>query len=226
MRGLTLRCTRQPSAGFAICRLRVNSNVSHLMSPDDEAEIAEAMRLALRRARGYADFFGWAPNRDLEEQDVLVSLAESLTADSRSFFTSVAIRGRGNDPPDLEARDFSGRRIAFEITELVDGDAIRAYKQGRTYETAEWMRGKFQDCLSDLLVAKSQRFDKLKGAPYPGGYVVVVFTDETGLPRPTVEAFLREYRPPALPHVDQAFLVLSYDPSVKRCPYFTLAGDG
>lgn len=56
------------------------------MTPDDEAEIGDAMRAAIHRARGYADFFGWATNRDLEEQGVVTSLSESIEADNSLFF--------------------------------------------------------------------------------------------------------------------------------------------
>jgi hypothetical protein len=66
------------------------------MSPDDEAEIYEAMRAARLAARGYADFFGWATNRDLEEQGVVRSLTESLIAEEVLFFSKIKMRGRVN----------------------------------------------------------------------------------------------------------------------------------
>lgn len=196
------------------------------MSPDDQEEVSDAIRDSIRRARGYADFFGWAPNRDLEEQGVVTSLAESLEADGSSFFSAIAIRGRGNDPPDLEAIDNGGKRIAFEVTELVDGHAIQAFKNGRPYDFAEWDQQKFLSTLGSLLTAKNGRFHKLKGSPYPGGYVVVVFTDETALPKSVVEAYLQDHIFSGLTNVFRAFLLLSYDPSVEAYPYFELARDG
>jgi hypothetical protein len=80
------------------------ASVSHRMNSDDREEINEAIRAAMRKARGYADFFGWATNRDLRSK-VSDILAESLERSGSLFFSSVAIRGRGQDPPDLEARD-------------------------------------------------------------------------------------------------------------------------
>lgn len=195
------------------------------MQPDEQEELNAAIRAAIRRARGYADFFGWATNRDLEELGVLTSLAESLEADVSLFFTDVTIRGRGNDPPDLEARCSSGSRVAFEITELVDSQAIQTYLAGRPYESAEWNKEKFLSTLSTLLSAKNERFHNLKGAPYPGGYVVVVFTDEPELPCSTVAAYLQGHVFTGLRNVDRAFLLLSYDPTLKRCPYFELIKD-
>lgn len=195
------------------------------MSPEQQSEINDAIRAAIRKARGYADFFGWTTNRDLEELGVITSLAESMDPDGTLFFSQVAIRGRGNDPPDLEAQDKTGHRIAFEVTELVDEDAIKAFKNGRPYGTAEWSETKFIEALEDLLIAKNSRFGKLKDGPYLGGYVVVVFTDEPELPRQKVEHFLTGHLFSQMPNVSRAFLLLSYDPSVQRCPYFELARD-
>jgi hypothetical protein len=196
------------------------------MNSDDREEVNEAIRAAMRKARGYADFFGWATNRDLEEQGVVVSLAESLEEAGGLFFSSIAIRGRGEDPPDLEARDQAGQRIAFEVTELVDGKAIEAFKSGDRYDYADWSQQKFLSALGSLLSAKDSRFPKLKGTPYPGGYVVVVFTDEPALPRTTVESWLQGRSFPGLPHISRAFLLLSYDPTIEKCPFFELKTDG
>ena len=156
----------------------------------------------------------------------MTSLAESMEADASLFFSSIAIRGRGNDPPDLEALDSTGHRIGFEITELIDGEAIQAFKNGRPYDSAEWDIEKFLTTLGALLSAKNDRFHKLKGGPYPGGYVVIVFTDEPELPRTTVETFLSGHLFSGLSNIDRAFLLLSYDPAVQRCPYFELGKDG
>lgn len=196
------------------------------MTPDDETEIGKAMRAAIRAARGYADFFGWGTNRDLEELGVLTSLAESMEADGKLFFGSIRMRGRGNDPPDLEAIDLEARRLAFEITELVDGNAIKAYKAGQPYEWAEWTRSKFLAELNALLKAKNSKFQKLKDPPYPGGYVVVVFTDEPDLAHQTVEKYLETLSFAGLEKVDRAFLVLSYSPVLKRYPYYELTKCG
>ncbi len=75
------------------------------MTPDDEAEILALMRAARQRSRGYADFFGWKIDRDLEESGVLSSLAESMVVDGVDFYENVKSRRRPNDPPDCEALD-------------------------------------------------------------------------------------------------------------------------
>lgn len=209
-------CTR---ATVDHCKLR------HSMSSEQLSQISAEIRAAIRRARGYADFFGWATNRDLEEQGVITSLAESMDAEGALFFSQISLRGRGNDPPDLEARAKNGNRIAFEVTELVDGDAIKAFKGGRPFDSAEWDKAKFIGTLEGLLVAKNNRFEKLKGGPYTGGYVVVIFTGEPELPRLKVAKFLENHVFAGPPNISRAFLLLSYDPSIERCPHFELTID-
>jgi hypothetical protein len=192
------------------------------MSSEDEHAIAEAMRAAREKARGYADFFGWAINRDIEEQAVAGHLVASLRASGVPSFFEIKIRGRGNDPPDLEAVDPDGKRVAIEVTELVDSEAIKAYKEGRHYDWAEWNQSKFLASLTSLLEAKNARFPKLKESPYSGGYVVLIFTDEPELRYSTVKTFLAGHAFQGLNHVHRAFLLLSYDPSIGWCPYFEL----
>ena len=192
------------------------------MSPEDQVEIAKAMREARAKSRGYADFFGWGTNRDLEEWGVLTSLFESMEKDCALPYKDLRIRGRGNDPPDCEALDTSRRRVAIEVTELVDGNAIAASKVGEKYEVAEWERGKFLSTLSALLKQKDVKYPKLKEPPYEGGYTVVVFTDEPMLSAKVVRDYLDGHAFADLEYITEALLLVSYDPSEDCCPYFRL----
>ena len=110
------------------------------MTDDERREIVAAMREAIARARGYADYFGWRPNRDLEEAGVVQNLCESIELSGSKFLHSIIPRGRGNDPPDCEGRDFDQQRIAIEVTEIVSEEAIRAFKAGRVFDWASWSR--------------------------------------------------------------------------------------
>ncbi len=47
-------------------------------------------------------------------------------------------------------------------------------------------------------------------------------TDEPTLSRSVVQGYLDGHRFPTPKHVSRALLLLSYDPSVQRCPYFEL----
>ena len=194
-----------------------------MIQRDDDADMLAVMSAAMERSRGYADYFGWPPDRDLEESGVLDSLVESMQADDLPFYSKLKSRGRPNDPPDCEGLDTNGARVAIEITELVDGAAIRAVNQGgRQFDWRTWTKEDFLRELARRIDAKDQRYPHLKEPPYPGGYVVVIHTDEPLLPRNTVRGYLEGYRLPKPEHVSRALLLLSYDPSIQRCPYFEL----
>lgn len=199
------------------------------MTSDDEAEILALMRAAQQRSRGYADFFGWSVDKKVKEVGelgVVSALVESMAADGVAFFTHVKPRCHPNDPPDCEGIGANGARVAIEVTELVDGDAIRAYKEGRVYEWSDWTRERFISALAELIDAKDKRFPHLKEPPYDGGYVVVVHCDEPTLSGITVRDYLEGYCLPRPLHISRALLILSYAPAIQRHPYFELSFNG
>lgn len=172
--------------------------------------------------RGYASFFEWPLDRDLAELGVVNYLVASMAAERQSLFENIQSRGRGNDPPDCEATDRQGRRVAIEVTELVDPKGIANYQAGRIGEWAVWSRDSFLAGITDRLAAKAKRTGALKDGPYPGGYAVVIFTDEPHLNQAAVNAYLKGHRFPAFDGLVMAFLLLGYDPAIKRCPWFRL----
>lgn len=182
------------------------------------------MRSALERSRGHADFFQWAPNRDVEEWGVANYLRESLIAESAEFFQQPISRGRGSDPPDCEARALDGKRIAIEVTELVDPNSIVAFRHGAPYDWTDWSSERLKMALAERLSAKDQRYPSLQGGPYEQ-YIVVVHTDELMLPYDSAFALLGGARFSKPSHIDRAFLLISYDPRLERCPYVELRFD-
>ena len=192
------------------------------MTSEEEKEILRLMREARNKARGYADYFGWGSDRDIEEWGVVKNLIESLESEGKNIYHSLTMRGRLNDPPDCEARDYDNNRIAIEVTELVDGKAIQAYNAGAVYEGADWDKNKFLTNLELLLSRKDLRFPELKEPPYDGGYFVVIFTDEPMLDRLAVETYLQGHNFQKPKYLTKAFLIVSYDPGVEKCPHFEL----
>jgi hypothetical protein len=187
--------------------------------PIDDREVGRLLREAARRRRGHADFFSWPPDRDLEEAYVVGHLASSAAESGRPLFQKILARGRPNDPPDVEAIDKEGRRVAIEVTELVDPDAIRAAKNGKPY-WPEWTAESFRSRIRELLQGKARRRPVLKGGPYPGGYVVVIYTDEPELRPDVIASLLTE--PFEITAVDRAFILLSYEPRTSNYPYFEI----
>jgi hypothetical protein len=193
------------------------------MGKDDDSTMIDEMREALLRRRTYADFFDWPANRQVAEEGVAADLADSLQADGHGFFTNLRSRGRGLDPPDCEALTLRGERLAIEVTELVSGEAIKTAKAGRGLDWAPWSPAVFLEALDERLRKKAEKFAILQGGPYPGGYVVVVYTDEPLLSRSAVQHMLSQRDPSEVEKITRAFLLLSYDPAVGRYPYFELA---
>jgi hypothetical protein len=192
------------------------------MSKAEERKIAQTMKQARTKSRGYADFFTWAPDRNLEELGVVVALAEAMEKNGDTLFHSIILRGRQNDPPDCEAMTEGGLRMAVEVTELVDGKAIQAYKKSELYNWAEWTVESFKLALENLISKKDDRFKGLKGTPYPGGYYVLIYTDEPGLNRHTVTNYLQQYVSPRPDNITGVYLLLSYDLELKSYPYFKI----
>jgi hypothetical protein len=204
--------------------LRSTLGINMNMTSDGDRNLEEAMRQAAIGRRGYADEFGWH-DRDIEEWGVVTHfLRRSLERTGSLFFTDVVRRGRGNDPPDCEGKNASGERIAFEVTELVSGNAIVAAKRyGMTSEWATWTEQAFRGAISQRLSEKAKRLPTLKDGPYPGGYVVVIFSGEPNLTEELVSSYLAAYAPPAMPTGCSAYLVLRYHADRQSNPCFKLA---
>ena len=74
----------------------------------------------------------------MEEWGVLQCLKESLESQGRPLLADSQDSRPSDDPPDFEALDAEGGRVAVEVTELVSEDAIHAHKAGAVYDFAVW----------------------------------------------------------------------------------------
>jgi hypothetical protein len=147
------------------------------MDTPEEKQLIARIKEAISRSRGYADYFSWPLDRDLEEYGIVQIFSDSLDAKGQLFFERESLRGRGrgNDPPDCEAEDLNGNRVGIEVTELVDPVAIENLKNTGVYEWAEWGRTKIVRAIDERLAAKDNPAT-IKGGPYTH-YVVIIHTD-------------------------------------------------
>lgn len=90
---------------------------------------------------------------------------------------------------------------------------------------AQWPREKFLARLRERVTEKLARATRLKGGPFPGGYLILIHTDEPLLSSAKVSEYLMGIEHPALKGVARAFLLVSYEPAHARCPYFELASE-
>jgi len=192
------------------------------MDTEEEKRFIKGIKEAIAKSRGYADSFGWPPDRDLEEHGVVKLFCEALEKVGKSFIdgNSIMSRGRGNDPPDCEANDLDGNLIGIEVTELVDPEAIIAFKKNQVYEWAEWDKTKLIAAINNRLDAKDIP-GKIKGGPY-ASYILIVHTDEPLLNADYAKTLLKEYRFAKRILIDRAFLFIFYDPVCKAYPHIEL----
>jgi hypothetical protein len=192
------------------------------MDAEEEKRFIKDILEGIAKSRGYADSFGWPPNRDLEEYGVVKCFCEALEKEGRSFLdiTSITSRGRGNDPPDCEANDFGGNLIGIEVTELVNPEAIIAFKRNQVYEWADWDRAKLIDAINKRLGEKNI-FGLIKGGPY-AGYILIIYSDEPILNPDYVKELLKGYWFDRRNLIVRAFLLIFYDPMYKTYPCIEL----
>ncbi len=188
---------------------------------DIDPEVLEVLREAVKRQRPYADYFGFAIDRSVAEFGVAEELCEALEAAGQPLVTDLKSRGAGNDPPDCEGTGEDGARIGIEVTELVEGDAIKRAKAGYAYDWAEWPREKLIAAVQERLTDKDGKLAKALGGPY-GAHVVIIHTDEPLLNIERVRALIGSVRFEPMALVTRAFLLLSYAPDSKSCPYIEL----
>lgn len=196
-----------------------------------DEDFRRKLREGLKAKRGHAGYFNWNADRDLEELGVIQELWASMNASREVFFTDFSIRGRGNDPPDLEALTLEGEKLAIEVTELVDGQAIQRDKFVRDQQNSTW-----QDRLSvavswddasiigevqKLIKAKDGKFNKLLGGPYRGGYCVVIFTDEPDLSPEKLQGVLQGATFLA-ENISRCLLLIGYQPFEQHLKYIDL----
>lgn len=196
------------------------------MDTEEEKRIVTQIKQAIAKSRGYADHFGWPPDHDLEEYGVVKAFCESLEKEGNPFLdcNSILIRARGNDPPDCEAKDLDGNIVGVEVTELVDPNAIIAFKKDQVYEWAEWDKAKLVDAINTRLDAKNTP-ERIKGGSYDS-YILIIHTDEPVLRVDYAKNLLKKHRFARRNLIDRAFLLISYDPRYQTDPCIELEFTG
>jgi len=192
------------------------------MDAEEEKIFIREIKEAIAKERGYADSFGWPPDRDLEEYSVVKFFCESLDKKNKLFLecSSIISRGRGNDPPDCEAKDLDGNIIGIEVTELVDPEAIMAFKKKQDYQWAKWDKSKFINAINNRLDAKNTPA-RIKGGPFKS-YIIIIYTDEPELNADYIKELLKGYRFTKRYLIDRAFLFIFFDPIYKTYPCIEL----
>ena len=185
----------------------------------DENDFAELAELLRENDRPHAGHFSWESDRAVAEIGVVNEFEIALALDDQLFFSEPKHRGTDNDPPDCEAKGSGGGRVGIEVTELVDSASAAAARAGDHYEWVDW-KGKLIPRLEKILRKKDNPRD-LKDSPY-GEYVVLIYTDEPWLELNYISAVLLQHQFKNFKLITRAYLLVSYDPHLKRYPLYRL----
>jgi hypothetical protein len=190
--------------------------------PFDEDEVARLMHLAREKRRGYADFWQWPPDKKMAEWHVARTVLKFLTAIGGGEVISLEPAER--DPPDCVAVLRDGLRVGIEVTELVDakmakghGARTAAERRGKppnpekavaADEIAWWGAAELREAIVRAVATKDVLAN---GGPYDR-YLVILHTDEDTITQSVLGDALAGPRIDTR-HIDQAFVLLSYDPA-------------
>ncbi len=140
------------------------------------------------------------------------------------------------------ARDDYDRKIAIEVTELVNGDAIRIAKQerenaiqgnpDRTRLSIKDIQGGEEDFLpmspsvviqeiSERIRRKDIKHERVKGGPYDIYILIIYCADPEYLTFDILNEIKKAtWHPTSL--IDRVYFLQDYYPGEKRCPYIEL----
>jgi hypothetical protein len=174
-------------------------------------EVRKAFKENVTRKSG-RDFWYWKdkPQMEFGVVETLLEAAEFDVAD---------LTARADDPPDCEAL-VNGVHCGIEATELVHQKALKRSVSGDQELHFVWDKQSLCTELQARIARKDRGAANAKGGPYQR-YILVMYTDELFLDRLSVERFLSDASFRAT-FITDAFLGLSYDPSIGNCPIFRL----
>jgi len=204
---------------------------------DDDLDLEEVGRLlreAVRKSRGYATWWEYAPKRSLEEHGAAQTLLRYLARESMSGKLILPDR----DPPDLVLEREDGGRIGIEVTELVDEAVVERFRYlsknrdrqptpGLAFgESAEWPEERISDKLDEILFKKDRKLLNIR--QNFDAIVLAITTDEPEIDEPKASRVISAYQGSA-DSIDRAFLMLGYDPRADKeifpdgCPIFEIS---
>lgn len=191
----------------------------------NEEEVLRLLELARNRGRGYADFWQWPPNKRMAEWHIAKTLLRFLTADGHDDVASLESAER--DPPDCVAILRNGLRVGIEVTELVNTKMVEAHanrmaaeRRGKAPNPAKaidpdrvalWGISELREAIIRAIGTKDVPAHE---GPYDQ-YLVVLHTDEDTITHSVVSDALLGLGIWTT-HIDRAFVLLSYDPSVAE----------
>ncbi len=180
-------------------------------------DIASALRRMMNRVPRYSGYFDWH-DKSRKELGVVESLVSSMH--ERGDFRYRNPRSSSEDWPDCYVDSAQGGEVSVEVTELVDPDAVRVNRQQQHCPEQQvyraWEPHEVLAEIDRILRHKDLRCCAL------GTIALVIHTDEPELLWSEYKDLLASTAFSSCERIDVAFLLFSYDPAEKGCPYVEL----
>lgn len=171
----------------------------------------------INRLRPYARFWEW-PNKQLKEIHIVKDLLYSMNIQGFNEYHSPEFGPSKNDPPDCVAKNKFMEIIGIEVCELVSEVAIKENIKGNNVYF-DWTDKDILDKIKYILCEKDNK--KYVGGPYRK-IVVLIHTDEPIVNIDVCKKLLSSERFGGFRNISEAYIILSYDPNYKCCPYIKL----
>ena len=188
---------------------------------DDNEILLEALNEINQLPRQHASFYNW-PDKKTKEAGIVDDFLDPNHHCGMHSFTCFELEE--NDPPDAWVFDSSGGRTALEIVELVNEKAIRAQIKGDLtkywVETLRWRELGYFKCRVNEIVSEK---DKKCGHLFAEGAAVqlLLHSDETYV-LTYCHKHLKQGLELTFGRFERVWLLLSYDPKIKKCPLMEL----
>lgn len=163
----------------------------------------------------YASFFEWS-DKPRKELGVVEELIASLNRSAGLDLHSPQIQQP--DPPDCFCSNASGERVGIEVAEVVCKNAARLNAQGKNVMRV-WGVGELAAHIAHRLKEKDGK--AYHGGPY-AALIACLFTDEPMLSLAQATAELSSHRFGPFKQLTSAYLLFSYEPSIKSYPVLHL----
>ncbi|MDZ7895076.1 MAG: hypothetical protein U5M50_09075 [Sphingobium sp.] len=193
------------------------------MSESDDPELQEmieTIREALAQFRGYADYWKWPLDRQLEERGVAEALSAYLIhAENADLVSFGSVK---HDPPDVLLKSAAGKRIGVEVTELIDSDAAARHRfrkkrgEAQPYDWADWNAQRMSAEIIQTILRKDCKLSA-HASDYDELYLAICTAE------PMIDLALAQQAMSLISvdvkRIDRAFLLLSYHPALDENVY-------
>ena len=167
------------------------------------------------RRRIYASFWE-SRSKAVKERGIVCDFLKAVEIKNGSLWIK-AVKANPHDPPDCVGTTFSGRFVAFEVTELVDKTAIEQNKATVRF-WKEWPCPEFIGRLQAILSKKDQtQLERIYEAN-----ILIIHTDEPLLRPSECAEMLHQHTFKPCRELTKAYLLFSYCPGEQGYPYLPL----